>query len=1104
MALTNHERVGRALTLLNEGLMPFVERELKTEYGEDWEQITDEAYPDKNATRNEHGLWDTQKLLMVMWNLWSPVFSRILGHAERSIVSELRETRNQWAHQTPFSTNDAHRALDSIARLLSAVSAPQAADVEQMRLDLLRLQFEEKRRSEMRKVSFQPTQGNPKGGLQPWREVVTPHPDVASGRYQQAEFAADLWQVYIGEGSDEYKDPAEFFKRTFLTDGLRTLLIQALQRISKSGGDPVVELQTNFGGGKTHSMLALYHLFSGTPAADLNGVEELLNETGTIIPEGVRRAVIVGNKISPGRSHTKPDGTVVRTLWGEIAWQLGGVEGYEMIREDDEQGTNPGDIMRELFNKYSPCLILIDEWVAYARQLHEDGKLPAGSFDTQFTFAQTMSESAKAAPGTMLVVSIPASDNEIGGQWGKTALDRLKNAIGRVESSWRPASADEGFEIVRRRLFLPLNHEQAIARDAVAKSFANQYKEQSQDFPSECREASYERRIKMAYPIHPELFDRLFSDWSSLDKFQRTRGVLRLMASVIHSLWERADHNLLIMPGTVPIDDLDVQRELTRYLEDQWVPVIEKDVDGPQSLPLTLDNEIPSLGRYSACRRVARTIYMGSAPTTRIANRGIDDRRVKLGCVQPGESVATFGDALRRLTDKATYLYIDGNRYWYSTQPTVTRLADDRASEYTDDDINEEIIRRLQRQASSRGDFIKVHVCASSGDIPDEHGARLIILSPDYPHLAKNGGSPACHQAREILESRGSSPRMYKNTLVFIAPDQTRLDELKQAARHYLAWSSIWNDRNQLNLDPFQSRQAETKMKNADETTDIRIPETYQWLLVPGQTNPKADTTWSAVRQQGRENLAPRASKKLRNDEMMMVELGGERLKHEMDKIPLWRDNHVGIRQLTEYFASYLYLPRIKDDTVLHKAIQSGLSTLTLNSDTFAYAAEYDEKEKRYRGLKHNQTGYSFEDSKSLLVKPEIALEQLEKERLEKEQLKPPVPLPPKGGGEVGPGVADSGAGNNGGSKGGVVFVPPAHRRFYGSVEIDPVRVNRDVNEIAKEIIQHFTQLNNANVTLTFEINVEYEEGFDEKLIRDISENCRVLKFQNFEFEKSE
>ncbi|HEV3006532.1 MAG TPA: DUF499 domain-containing protein, partial [Pirellulales bacterium] len=757
--------------------------------------------------------------------------------------------------------------------------------------------------------------------------------DVSSGRYQQAEFAADLWQVYQNEGSDEYKHPIEFFRRTFLTAGLAQLLIRALLRLSGKGGDPVVELQTNFGGGKTHALLALWHLFSGTPTSELPGVDELAKEAGvdvaefariqpaaetamgkgaagtatpqraggTRTPQGaagtstrqtaggtptpqdtpqlvvqasrlpdrpVRRAVIVGTKISPGQPQKKPDGTVVRTLWGEIAWQLGGKEGYKLVKESDETGTNPGDALKELFNKYSPCLILIDEWVAYARQLHDGSSLPGGTFDTQFTFAQAISESAKAAKNTLLVVSVPSSDNEIGGEWGKKALERIKNAIGRVESSWRPASPDEGFEIVRRRLFQPLTNEQAKQRDAVARAFSELYGGQQQEFPTECREADYERRIKMAYPIHPELFDRLYNDWSTLDKFQRTRGVLRLMAAVIHALWERQDGNLLILPANVPVDDSRVQFELTRYMDDQWVPVIEKDVDGSNSLPLSLDRENPNLGRYSASRRVARTIYMGSAPIQRAANRGIDERRIKLGCVQPGEAVATFGDALRRLTDRATYLYIDGKRYWYSTQPTVTRLADDRAGQLTDDDVRDELEKRLREEARSRGDFAKVHACAAGGDIPDEREARLVLLGPEHPHTAKDAASGARKEAAAILDSRGSAPRNYKNTLVFLAADATRLRELEAAARQYLAWSSICDDRETLNLDQFQTKQAEAKRKNADETIESRIPETYQWLIVPGQSDPKGQVEWTEFRVLGQDTLAIRAAKKLRGAEL--------------------------------------------------------------------------------------------------------------------------------------------------------------------------------------------------------------------------------------------
>jgi hypothetical protein len=501
--------------------------------------------------------------------------------------------------------------------------------------------------------------------------LITPHPDVAGGTYQQAEFAADLGQVHRGEGSDEYREPREFFRRTYLTEGLKDLLRIAVERLAMKNGQPVVGLQTNFGGGKTHSLLALYHLFSGEPASELLGVEDLLKEAGVKALPPVNRVVIVGTAIGPGRVHVKDDGTEIHTLWGEMAWQLGGAEGYAVVAEDDKNRTSPGTKLNELFERFGPCLILIDEWVAYARQLYSRDDLEGGSFDTHFTFAQALTEAADAVNGTLVVVSMPASDIEKGGEGGEIALDRLDNLLHRIDSPWRPASADESFEIVRRRLFEPVAD--PAARDAVVKAFSELYRTQQAEFPSECREVEYAQRMSSAYPIHPEVFARLYDDWSTLENFQRTRGVLRLMAAVIHALWVDGDSNLLILPGTIPLADSPVQREFTRYLPDEWVPVIDQDVDGEGSLPLRMDKEIPQLGRLSASRRVARAVFLGSAPTSDAANRGIEDQRVKVGCVQPGENPLVVSDALRRLAGEATFLYADGRRYWFSVQPTITR-----------------------------------------------------------------------------------------------------------------------------------------------------------------------------------------------------------------------------------------------------------------------------------------------------------------------------------------------------------------------------------------------------------------------------------------------
>jgi predicted AAA+ superfamily ATPase len=997
--------------------------------------------------------------------------------------------------------------------------------VRKLKLELRRQVYDEQVRTEKRRLGGSLVEAAATGALKPWREVISPHPDVASGRYQQAEFAADLWQVYLGEGTDEYRDPVEFFRRTYLTESLKRLLAGALARLSGAGGDPVVQLQTNFGGGKTHSMLALYHLFSGRAVTELPGIEPVMKAAGSANLPRVRRVVLVGNRLSPGNPVTKPDGTVVRTLWGELAWQLGHAAGgvkeakkaYARIAADDERATSPGDRLRELFKDYGPCLVLIDEWVAYARQLHDAADLPGGSFETQFTFAQALTESARAARNCLVVVSLPASegpgsphaqaeDVEVGGLRGREALDRLRNVVGRVESSWRPASAEESFEIVRRRLFEPFTDpEQFKARDVVARAFADLYRTQREEFPTECREADYETRLKAAYPIHPEVFDRLYTDWSTLVKFQRTRGVLRLMAAVIHSLWEKGDKSPLILPSTIPIDDPRVQFELTRYLSENWVPVIEKDVDGPVSLPARLDAEVPNLGRYSACRRVARTIYLGSAPVTTAAHRGLEDRRVKLGCVMPGEPPAVFGDALRRLAGAATYLYQDGTRYWYSTQPTVTKLAEDRADQLKrePDKVAREIERRVRQEVRQGGDFGRVHpMPQSSADVPDDPEAGLVVLGIAAPHARDDDQSLALAQARQILASRGSAPRLYRNTLVFVAADRTRLQDLEDAARRYLAWDSIVSEREALNLDPQQVRQAEEQRRAADSVVAARLPETYQWLLVSvqvdpasGKPDPNAEISWQAIRLQGSDPLAVRASKKLRNEELLVVSLAGTRLRMELDRIPLWRGDHVELRQLVEDFARYPYLPRLKDPSVVVRAVRDGVRLLTWERETFAYADSFDEAAGRYRGLRAAQDVSIPETAPTgLVVKPEVARRQLDVEQAE--VAAGAAPGPGGRGAMVAPG---EGVGQE---PAAAAAAPRPLRRFHGSVVLDPVRVGAEAGKIAQEVIAHLAGLPGAQVRVTLDIEATVPGGVPEQVVRTVTENSRTLKFTSQGFER--
>ena len=358
MAITNYERVGKALELLRDGLRPFVARELESKYGKYWITKATESWPNELVWREGEDVpqMDAAVLLRMMWDQWNAGLQPHAGlhraqHRQRA--ARARATSGRTRSASPATTPIA--ALDSAARLLTSISAPQADEIEKMKLELLRLRFDEQVRSEKRKTAGTAIESQVTGSLKPWREVVTPHRDVASGRYQQAEFAADLWQVHLGEGTDEYRDPVEFFRRTYLTESLKAMLVGAVRRLAGRGGDPVVQLQTNFGGGKTHAMLALYHLFSGIAPSELPGIDAVMQEADAKTLTAVRRVVLVGNKISPGNPVVKPDGTVVRTLWGELAWQLGGKTAFARIQADDERATSPGDALRELFKEYGPA-----------------------------------------------------------------------------------------------------------------------------------------------------------------------------------------------------------------------------------------------------------------------------------------------------------------------------------------------------------------------------------------------------------------------------------------------------------------------------------------------------------------------------------------------------------------------------------------------------------------------------------------------------------------------------------------------------------------------------------------------------------------------------
>jgi hypothetical protein len=1094
MAKSARQHVFEGMELLPEALTPFVEKRLESSLKGHWETEVVQRITGLRVAQGKVG-WDQAGLLKTIAVFWKDAFANVLGPAERSLVGELGDVRNKLSHNENFTYDDAERALDSMRRLMSSISAGDTAEkLGVMRDTILRTKFTElQRNEERRKTQRTEISVETVAGLLPWREIVEPHQDVATGAFTQAEFAADLGKVHNGSAPSEYSNPKEFFARTYLTDGLSALLVGAAKRLCGSGGDPVVELQTNFGGGKTHSMLALYHMAGGTPARDLPGLDQLLQKNGLTVPEKINRAVLVGTSRGPQDVLKTKDGLEIKTTWGELAYQLGGAKGFAMVADNDAKGIAPGsNLLESLFKTFSPCLILIDEWVAYLRQIYKVEGLPSGSFDANLSFVQSLTEAVKTSPGTLLVASLPASQIEVGGEGGQEALSRLKQTFSRVESSWRPASQEESYEIVRRRLFKEIPGDRFHHRDNTLKQFAKLYRENANDFPQGVADEDYRRKLEKAYPIHPELFDQLYVYWGSLEKFQRTRGVLRLMAQAIHELWMNNDPSVMIMPGSVAISSARVEPELLHYLEPAWQAIIAGDVDGTMSTPYKIDQSQPNLNRYSATRRIARAIFMGSAPMHGQQNKGLDDKQINLGVVQPGERPMIFGDALRRLTNQAKFMHSDMGKHWYSMSASLNRIAADRASQIEEALVLVTIDKELTRYINGIGDrghfdAVQVPPPSNSGEVPDEAGGvRCVVLGVAHSHSGRDG-SEAMDEAKDILLQRGSAPRVYRNTLVFLAAETKQIDGLKEAMRSALAWGEIVRDTERLNLTQSDEALAKAKLAEAQETFKTRLRETWCYLIYPIQEDATKDIEWMAGRIPAQDGVLSRASKKLVSEEGLMPELGPGRLDRDLQKY-IWNGKpHLSLKDLWEYLNRYTYLPRIKGRQVLIGAVRAAVSNMV--PGPFAYAERYDEASSTYEGLAidHAPNAIVVIDGDSVIVKSSVAEAHRPKPKEEASA------MTTAGNGSAG--GMQEGPPGGGSTTTTATITEPQLTRFTGTVMIQPGRPAHEFRQIVEGIVEQLTTMPGSDVSLKLEIDAEVPTGLDRGKVRTLMENATTLGF---------
>jgi uncharacterized protein len=860
-----------------------------------------------------------------------------------------------------------------------------------------------------------------------------------------------------------------------------------LQRLSGRGGDPVIGLQTAFGGGKTHTMLAVYHMANSSDLKPLSRIAELAAAAGMEAWKKPRVAVFVGTAKGADVSLNLKDGPKIHTLWGYIAWRLAGAEGLAIVAEAEKARTNPGsELIVDVLRHAGPSVILLDELVAYARQLPDD------RFEAFLSFIQSLTEAAKMVPGTLVVGSLPESDTEAGGEKGAQALRRLQGVFGRVQSPWLPASGDETYEIIRRRLFQALDGEGERARDETVKAFHDLYRKNQAEFPPEAKETRYLELLRLSYPIHPELFDRLSKDWASLEKFQRTRGVLRFMANVIGVLWHQQVRDPLITPARIPISNERVRASVLYPLDAAFSAVVDKEVDGDSSLPRRMEaNPSRRISQLRAATRAARAVFLCSAPLAGRPNAGITGQDLRLACAEPGDQLSIFGEALRELSERATYLYEEGGRYWFSTLATLNRLADERAKALRDHEVAEAISRVLLDDAASKGNFHRVFAANDDPTTIDEASAlSLVVLGPSTAHIGKGvAKSAATDIVTDTLSRCRASQRRFRNTLIFAAADEALLTTAQEAMRRSLAWDSIAKDKQlRQQLTQGQITDAEDKAKTSKDGAHKAVRNAWCHILFPVKTDSteagKAfDLDHLSVTSKDRGAIPAGVYDKARGDGIIKEKLGPEALWLHLS--PLWPagKSHLPISEVAEWFATYVYLPKLRDRVVLDVAIQDAVGKL---APVFGYADGFDEASGAYSGLVWAKAPPELFGPSALIVKSDAVLAQLQRQESKSKA------TPDHAAGPTSSGASDS-AGT------GPTAQPASRnpRRFYGSVEIDvnrrPVKAFED---IMNSVVMELQRTHGANVKVTLEINAEAPSGFEASEVGIVRDNALQLKFK--------
>ncbi|WP_027303393.1 DUF499 domain-containing protein [Rudanella lutea] len=843
---TQREQLRKALDLGIMALRPLLVAKMHQKVGDHWPDLFREGLGPEQKT-----LWDNNRRdgkrpdQLIDWGqlrgfaLKNKDLFPELGKKANNLpatFSEITEVRNVLSHAGDLDPVEGDMVMSKLVLLMRDFGMTEAADqVKALKEAAIPLPAPIEGPS-----TQQPASARAVAKPLPWFTVVRPHDDIRRGRLDESVFAANLSDVRNNTGPDVYLDPAVFFRKTHFTAGLRAIARRVVAGLNGDGDadNRVLSLQTGFGGGKTHALITLNHI--ATQGFQIN--DFLPTNTLEVLPNFrmANVAVFTNQTLDAAQGRTTEEGQKIRTIWGELAYQLGGLDAYEIVRQNDEQRTAPAGLFRKILAQTKPALILIDELADYC--LKASSQVVGGSTlaDQTISFMQELTEAVGASEQTVLVVTLPASRTEMGdSDKAANVLYALQQRVARVGKDTEPVDKEEIFEVIRRRLFDDLGDERIIK--AVVDAYADLYRDLGTAIPVQATRSEYKQRLLKSYPFHPELIDLFRLRWASNHNFQRTRGVLRLLASIVSDLYSRQGSltgtNLLIHPSDVNFANVEaVRSKLKELFGNGFDAVMDADVSGSASNAFKIDEDNADYRAQRLTQGLTATILMGTFGAEG-ANKGLSVEELKLAFLKPdGFNHNTINTALDTLEENAHYLYYTTNprRYWFNTKPNINILINQAKHQINEDDAQADIIRRLKSKAQGVSGF-NLLVNPDPDNVPEQTALTLVVLGPQFAVGAGAvTGGPIGGSVRAVVErlatKRGSQDRTYRNTLLFLACSEALLGKLRGLACEYLACNRI-KDEYGSQLEAPQGRELKEKIDEASKRTEIALAEAYSIAL---------------------------------------------------------------------------------------------------------------------------------------------------------------------------------------------------------------------------------------------------------------------------------